>query len=66
MIPNLNNSGSMPINGGAARSGNGETMFSTKAKFGGLNYGTGVNPYVLIGLAVLAVGAFVYVQTNIK
>lgn len=56
----------MPINGGAARSGNGETMFSTKAKFGGLNYGTGVNPYVLIGLAVLAVGAFVYVQTNIK
>lgn len=54
------------ITGGAATATNGDTAFSSDAKFGGLNYGTGVNIYVVVGLAVLALGAFVYVQTKSK
>lgn len=67
MLPNVNNAGgSMPIKGGDAKSGNGDTRFDGGASFGGINYKTGSNPYVLVGFALLAVGAYLYVQNRSK
>ena len=42
--------------GGHASSGNGDQSFGSTTTFGGLNYGgEGVSPWLLIGLAVVAV-----------
>lgn len=41
------------INGGASGAKNGDSMFSNESKFGGLNYGTGVPPW-LIAVVVIA------------
>lgn len=60
MMPSMPN-----ITGGAATSGNGDSAFSADARFGGLNYNSGINTYVVIGIA-LAIGAFLYVQSTAK
>jgi len=58
------NSGTMPISGGDAKSGNGGSSFGSgsRTKFGGLSYGNGVPP-LLIGFIVLVlVGTAVYLK----
>jgi hypothetical protein len=65
MLPNpmsLANSGSMPISGGEATSGNGDQRYSGKASFGGINHKTGLNPLWLVGLAIAAAVAYVAVN----
>lgn len=57
------NSGSMPITGGAATATVGDQRFEGQASFGGINNGgTGVNPWLLAGLAVLVVVGYVAVK----
>lgn len=51
----LSNSGTMPISGGQATSGNGDQKQNNSASFGGLNYGSkGISPLV-VGLVVLTI-----------
>jgi len=57
------NTGTMPINGGAATATNGDTAFNAAAKFGGVNYKTGINPLLLL-VTVVAVGLVVSVVVN--
>jgi hypothetical protein len=67
MIPNVSNMGQMPINGGYATSGNGDTNFSSDGnKFGGLNYNKGVNPTHLMIGAVVCIGVYLYVTRKAK
>ncbi|WP_282131403.1 hypothetical protein [Pseudoalteromonas aliena] len=43
------------VSGGASSAKNGDQSFGASTTFGGLNYGgTGVNPWLLFGLAGLA------------
>ena len=57
MIPipsTLTNSGQMPISGGDAKSGNGDSTFNNHTKFGGIDYNKGIPQWVIyaaIGLA---------------
>ncbi len=47
--------GGYSASGGDATSGNGDQSFGSSTTFGGLNYGgTGVSPWLLLGLAGLA------------
>ena len=48
----LTNSGTMPISGGHATSGNGDTAFDVNSNFGGLNFSTGISPTTLVLVAV--------------
>lgn len=57
-IPNVTNSGTMPISGGDATSGNGDSAFSNRSKFGGLNYNKGLPQWLIyagLGLAAFMV-----------
>ncbi|GHE87459.1 hypothetical protein [Thalassotalea profundi] len=66
-LSKLSNSGQMPISGGDAKSGNGDSVFSADAQFGGINYNAGMNVYlVAVVAAVSVVGIFVYVQSKAK
>ncbi len=60
MIPGLPTGMPLPnISSGPAVSGNGDSMFDASGKFGGLNYKTGVNPWLIafvVGAAVLLIG----------
>ena len=48
-------------NSSAASSGNGDQAFGSTTNFGGLNYGgTGVSPWLIGGMAILAFMAFKY------
>jgi len=68
MIPSigggLSNSGQMPISGGHATSGNGDTAFDSRAEFGGLNYNKGINATYLIVAGVIVLGGFLYVKSK--
>jgi len=57
--------GGMSASGGDATSGNGDQSFGSTTNFGGLNYGgTGVSPWMIVGLAGLA--AIAYIMVNRK
>ena len=59
-LGDIANSGSMPISGGDAKSGNGPQNQSNGATFGGLNYGgTGVSPMLIGGIVVASLIAYV-------
>lgn len=46
--------GNNPLTGGGSSATNGDQTFNNNAKFGGLTYGnTGVNPWLIAGLASL-------------
>jgi len=66
MIPGVGdiaNSGSMPISGGEAKSGNGDLGQTNNIKVGGLNYGgTGVSPLLIGGIIAAALVAFVMLR----
>ncbi|TMP70542.1 hypothetical protein CWB76_10200 [Pseudoalteromonas sp. S1609] len=47
--------GANPLTGGGSSAKNGDQTFNSNATFGGLNYGgTGVNPWLIAGIAGLA------------
>ena len=50
------NSGSMPINGGHASASNGDQVFDGRAEFGGIHYKTGLNPWWVVGGALVVAG----------
>jgi len=56
------NSGTMPISGGGSGASNGDTTFSANAKFGGLNYNKGLNPWLVGGLVAMSLIAFVMLK----
>lgn len=56
------NSGQMPINGGHASASNGDTMFDANGAFGGINHKNGVSPWLLAGLAVAGIVAYVVIN----
>jgi len=58
----LTNSGSMPIAGGAATSGNGDSIFHANSDFGGLNFSTGISTTNLILAAVGVVVAITLIN----
>lgn len=54
-LPNVANSGQMPISGGDAKSGNGDSTFNNHTKFGGIDYNKGMPQWVLyVGLGLAA------------
>jgi hypothetical protein len=57
------NSGTMPISGGEATSGNGDQTQTNSSVFGGLNYGaTGVSPALIGGVVVAVLIAIVVLK----
>ena len=56
MLPqNFSNTGQMPIKGGDAKSGIGDSAFTNHGKLGGLNYNKGMPQWVLyVGLGLAA------------
>ena len=66
-LPNpldITNSGTMPISGGDAKSGNGVQTFNGRTSFGSINHKTGINPWWLVGGAMAAVLAYVVVTRD--
>mgnify|MGYP000073258028 FL=1 len=66
-LPNpldITNSGTMPISGGDAKSGNGDQTFNGRTSFGGINHKTGINPLWLVGGAIVAVIAYAAVNRD--
>ncbi len=62
-IGDIANSGTMPISGGDAKSGNGDQTQRNSSVFGGLNYGSaGVSPMLVGGIVVAALIAFVVLK----
>ena len=47
------NSGTMPITGGHASASNGDQVFDGRSRYGGINYKTGLNPWLVVGGAVV-------------
>jgi len=56
------NSGSMPISGGDAKSGNGPQRYDGKVSFGGINHKDGINPWILAGVGVVGLVAFLVLK----
>jgi hypothetical protein len=57
------NSGTMPISGGEAKSGNGDQKQTNSSVFGGLNYGaSGVSPLLIFGIVVAVLVAVVVLK----
>ncbi|MCG7546958.1 hypothetical protein [Pseudoalteromonas sp. Of7M-16] len=55
MPQNFTNNGQMPINGGHAKSGNGDSTYNNNTRFGGTVYNKGMPQWVLyVGLALAA------------
>lgn len=55
-IPNLTNSGSMPIKGGDANAGSGDSIYNNHTRFAGVTYNKGIPTWVIAaGIAVVAV-----------
>jgi hypothetical protein len=62
----LTNSGTMPIAGGAATSGNGDSIFKANGKQGGLNYTKGISNTTLVIAAICAAAALFLLKNNAK
>lgn len=62
----LTNSGTMPINGGAATSGNGDSIFKANGKQGGLNYTKGISNTTLVISAICVAAALFLLKRNAK
>lgn len=45
--------GAMALGGGTSSAKNGDQVFDGRAEFGGLNYKTGLNPWFVVGGAVV-------------
>lgn len=56
MLPqSFTNTGTMPINGGHAKSGNGDSVYNNHTRFGSMNYNKGIPQWVLyVGLGLTA------------
>ncbi|KZX00945.1 hypothetical protein JL49_09035 [Pseudoalteromonas luteoviolacea] len=54
-LPNVTNSGTMPISGGDAKSGNGDSVYNNHTRFGGMSYNKGTPQWVMyVAVALLA------------
>ena len=57
---NFTNTGQMPISGGDAKSGNGDSVYNNHTRFGGMTYNKGLPQWAIfagLGLAVFWVFA---------
>ncbi|TMO75328.1 hypothetical protein [Pseudoalteromonas aurantia] len=60
---NFTNTGTMPISGGAANSGSGDTTYHNNTRFGGMNYNKGIPTWAIVaGLSI----AVLWVITSAK
>ncbi|MCF7515972.1 hypothetical protein L3V43_20615 [Pseudoalteromonas sp. L23] len=61
MLPlpqNFTNTGQMPINGGHATSGNGDSVYNNHTRFGGMTYNKGIPQWAIfaaVGVALVLV-----------